>query len=61
MKTKKCGSCLEDSFDPHFWPSLHTDLNEQENQEMKICDEHVHFYDILLGGFETKPIKIKKH
>ena len=27
---------------------------------MKICDEHFHFYDILLGGFETKPIKNTK-
>ena len=27
---------------------------------MKICDEHFHFYDILLCGFETKPIKNTK-
>ena len=40
-----------------FWDTLYTDLNERENREMKICDEHFHFYDILLGGFETKPVK----
>ena len=77
MQAKKCGSCLEGSFDPPFWPSLYqvsqnktllkdntlyTDLNERESREMKTCDEHFHFYDILLCDFETKPTKkILKH
>ena len=57
---------------PPFWPSLYqvsqnktllkdntlyTDLNERESREMKTCDEHFHFYDILLCDFETKPTK----
>ena len=37
--------------------TLYTDLNERESREMKTCDEHFHFYDILLCDFETKPTK----